>query len=80
MFSHKDQVEVDIIVENALDEIIAIEIKAGATINQKDLTGLKKLKEIAGKQFKIGILLYDGDHTTSFGDLLFAVPIAALWS
>ena len=82
-FSHyrdKDKVEIDIIIENSLDEIIAIEVKAASTINQKDLTGLKKLKEIAKNRFKIGILLYDGDHTTSFGENLYAVPIAALWS
>ena len=82
-FSHyrdKDKVEIDIIIENSLDEIIAIEVKAASTINQKDLTGLKKLKEIAKNRFKIGVLLYDGDHTTSFGENLYAVPIAALWS
>ena len=82
-FSHyrdKDKVEIDIIIENSLDEIIAIEVKAASTINQKDLTGLKKLKEIAKNRFKIGSLLYDGDHTTSFGENLYAVPIAALWS
>ena len=82
-FSHyrdKDQVEIDIIIENALDEIIAIEVKATATIHSKDLTGLKKLKELTKDRFKIGIILYDGDHTTSFGENLYAVPIAALWS
>jgi predicted AAA+ superfamily ATPase len=82
-FSHyrdKDQVEIDIIIENALDEIIAIEVKATATIHSKDLTGLKKLKELTKDRFKIGIILYDGDHTTSFGENLYAVPISALWS
>ncbi|MGC1181965.1 ATP-binding protein [Legionella sp.] len=82
-FSHfrdKDKVEVDLVIENSLDEIIGIEIKAASSINQKDFLGLKKLKEITNKQFKIGILLYDGDHTTAFGENLFAVPIAALWS
>jgi predicted AAA+ superfamily ATPase len=82
-FSHyrdKDQVEVDIVIENNLDELIGIEIKATPSISQKDFIGLKKLKEITNKKFKIGILLYDGDHTTSFGEGLFAVPIAALWS
>ncbi len=81
-FSHyrdKDQVEIDIIIENTFDEIIAIEVKAAATIYSKDLTGLKKLRELTKERFKIGIILYDGDHTTSFGENLYAVPIAALW-
>jgi len=35
---------------------------------------------VAGKQFKFRILLYDSDHTSSFGDNLFAVPLGALWA
>ena len=82
-FSHyrdKDQVEIDIIIENAFDEIIAIEVKSTATITLKDLTGLKKLRDLTKERFKIGIILYDGDHTTAFGENLYAVPISALWS
>ncbi|MGQ3888250.1 ATP-binding protein [Legionella sp. CNM-1927-20] len=79
-YRDKDKVEVDILIENSFDEIIGIEVKDTATIKQIDLTGLRKLKEIADKKFKMGVLLYDGDHTTSFGDNLFAVPVASLWS
>lgn len=82
-FSHyrdKDQVEVDILIENSFDEIIAIEIKAASTITKKDLLGIKKVKEVAKEKFKMGIILYDGDHTTSFGEKLFAVPLASLWA
>ena len=46
----------------------------------QDFTGLKRLRRIAGERFRMGVLLYDGDHTTSLGDGLFAVPIGALWS
>jgi len=79
-YRDKDQVEVDIIIENAEGDCFAIEIKAAATLNAADFTGLKRFQQIAGQRFKFGILLYDGDHTTAFGDKLFAVPIAALWS
>ncbi len=79
-YRDKDGYEVDIVIENSFDEVIGIEVKAAASVNPKDLHGLNKLKEIAGKKFKLGILLYDGDHTSSFGDKLFAVPIASLWS
>ena len=78
-FRDKSGYEVDLLIENSFDEIIGVEVKASASINQKDLKGLTKLKEVACNKFKLGILLYDGDHTTSFGDNLFAVPIAALW-
>ncbi len=57
-----------------------MEVKAAATLNAKDFNGLKRFQSIAGERFKLGILLYDGDHTTAFGDQLFAVPVGALWS
>ena len=79
-YRDKDKVEVDIIIENGIGDCFAVEVKAAATLNAKDFTGLKRFQNIAGNRFKFGILLYDGDHTTAFGDRLFAVPIGALWS
>lgn len=83
VFSHyrdKDKVEIDIIIENSEGEYIAIEVKATATLHSKDFTALKHFQNIAQKRFKMGIILYDGDHSTAFGDNLFAVPLGALWS
>lgn len=79
-YRDKDQVEVDLIIENAIGDCYAIEVKASATLSARDFNGLKRFKNIAGDRFKSGILLYDGDHTTAFGDQLFAVPLGALWS
>ncbi|HHJ20772.1 MAG TPA: ATP-binding protein [Gammaproteobacteria bacterium] len=79
-YRDKDKVEVDLIIENGIGNCFAVEVKAAATLNAKDFTGLKRFQYIAGERFKMGILLYDGDHTTAFGDQLFAVPIGALWS
>ncbi len=44
-----------------------------------DFRGLRKLREAAGKRFAIGVVLYDGEASVSFGDGLYAVPIRALW-
>ena len=33
----------------------------------------------AGKRFKAGVVLYDGEATVPFGDGLYAVPIRHLW-
>jgi hypothetical protein len=79
-YRDKDKVEVDIIIENGVGDCFAVEVKAAATLNAKDFAGLKRFKNITGERFKLGILLYDGDHTTAFGDKLFAVPIGALWA
>ncbi len=57
-----------------------MEVKAAATLNAKDFAGLKRFQKITGERFIMGILLYDGDHTTAFGDRLFAVPIGAQWA
>ncbi len=79
-YREKKKVEVDIIIENAMSDCFAIEVKASATLTPKDFAGLEHFKRIAGSRFKLGILLYDGDHSTVFGDKLFAVPIGALWA
>ncbi len=79
-YRDKDKVEVDMVVEDAAGDCYGVEVKAAASLRSGDLTGLRRLRRTAGNRFKLGVLLYDGDHTTSFGDRLFAVPIGALWS
>lgn len=79
-YRDKSKVEIDIIIENILGDCFAVEVKSAASLNAQDFSGLKHFQSVAGDRFKMGILLYDGDHTTAFGDHLYAVPIAALWS
>ena len=74
-----DKFEVDYIIENAAGELIGIEVKATASIKKRDLRGLKKLATLAGGQFKIGILLYDGTETMPLGDNIWAAPLSTLW-
>lgn len=74
-----DQFEVDIVVENAGGELIGVEVKAAASLKANDLRGLKRLAGIAGKQFKLGVILYDGSETLPLGDRLWAAPISSLW-
>lgn len=81
-FSHyrdKDQVEVDLIAESEDGGLAGIEIKASATIASSDFTGLKKLRSATGADFRLGVVLYDGDEILPFGDRLWAAPVAALW-
>ena len=37
-----DQFEVDLVIENAIGQLVAVEVKATATLKQSDLRGLKK--------------------------------------
>jgi hypothetical protein len=78
-YRDKDKVEVDFVLQKSDGQIMGIEVKAGATINASSFQGLKRLQEISGNDFLIGILLYDGDHTIAFDDKIYAVPISAIW-
>ena len=79
-YRDKDKVEVDVIIENASGDCFAVEVKAAATLNARDFSGLRRFRDVAGSRFRLGVLLYDGDRTTAFGEHLFAVPVGALWS
>jgi hypothetical protein len=70
-----DKYEVDVVIENAAGQLVGVEVKAAATVKQSDLRGLRKLTSLAGDQFKMGILLYDGDETMPFGDGIWAAPL-----
>ena len=74
-----DQVEVDVVIENAAGQVVGVEIKSSATVKESDLRGLRKLAGLAGADFKMGVLLYDGDETLPLGDNIWAAPLSTLW-
>jgi predicted AAA+ superfamily ATPase len=74
-----DQVEVDVVIENAANQVVGVEIKSSATVKESDLRGLRKLAGLAGADFKMGVLLYDGDETLPLGDNIWAAPLSTLW-
>ena len=75
----KDGIEVDAILENRQGGVIAVEVKASSTVRAEDFRGIRHLTERIGDQLVIGIVLYTGAETLSFGDRLRAVPVSALW-
>jgi len=74
-----DKFEVDVVIENSAGKLVGVEVKATATIKESDLRGLKKLAGIAGEQFKMGVLFYDGTETMPLGDRIWAAPLSTLW-
>lgn len=72
-----DKFEVDVVIENTAGQLV--EVKAAATVKEADLRGLKKLASLAGSQFKMGVLLYDGTETMPLGDGIWAAPLSSLW-
>ena len=59
-------------------ELIGIEVKAAASVQASDFKGLRRLREVAGKPFVTGIVIYGGQQALSFGDGFWAVPLNQL--
>ncbi len=72
--------EVDLLLEKRDGSLVGIEVKASATVGAGDFKGLRALQTLTGDRFLRGLVLYTGDRVVPFGERLFAVPLAALWS
>jgi predicted AAA+ superfamily ATPase len=73
-YRDRDQVEVDFVIERSDGTVVAVEVKASATIRDHDLRGLRRFAAGLGDTLKLGIILYDGSETVPLGDGLIAVP------
>lgn len=76
----RERREVDLILERRDGSIVAIEAKAGATLDTADRRALTELRDATGDRFRAGVLLYTGAKTPPLGDRLWAMPVSALWS
>ncbi len=79
-FRTQDGKEVDFIIEKPSGEIAAIEVKAAENLKPNDFKGLKILKAQVGKNFSVGVILYQGKDVVAFEENLYAVPLNALWN
>jgi uncharacterized protein len=79
-YRDREKREIDFIIENENDELLAIEVKAGTAIKHDDFKHLIWFKKTLSNNNKfIGIILYTGKHIMSFGEHLWAIPMSALW-
>ncbi len=78
-FRDRDGVEVDIVLERGGQQVVGIEVKSAATVTAADFRGLRKLEAAAGRHFRAGVVLYDGETTAPFGERFHAVPLRHLW-
>lgn len=78
-YRDRDDFEVDIVLERGGVAVAGVDVKAGASVTDADLRGLRKLRAAAGRQFASGVVLYDGASVVRFDENLFAVPLRALW-
>ncbi|WP_223881043.1 ATP-binding protein [Nesterenkonia ebinurensis] len=75
----KDNVEVDIVLENRRGQVVAIEVKSSSTVRGQDFSGIKHLHERIGDDLLAGVVLYTGTQTLPFGPNYRALPMSALW-
>ncbi len=78
----KDQTEVDLIAEAADGRIVAIEVKAGRTVDRRTVRTLANLRDRAdamGARFVRGVVLHLGDEALPAGDRVSLLPLAHLW-
>lgn len=79
-YRDRDQREVDSVIERRDGSVIAVEVKAAASVSGSDLRGLRYLRDKLGERFIGGAVLYTGPNTVPFGDRLAAVPLCGLWT
>jgi len=80
-YRDREKREIDFLVEREDGVLLGIEVKASHSVTIGDFAHQKwfKNKIIKGKKPFLGIVLYSGDQTLSFGENMLAVPTAALW-
>jgi predicted AAA+ superfamily ATPase len=71
--------EVDLVIESAAGDVVAIEAKCAASLGSVDLRSLRYLRDKLGSRFKAGIVVYAGAHTLPFGERIWAMPVSGLW-
>jgi uncharacterized protein len=78
-YRDKDLVEVDVVITRGR-KVWGVEVKAGATVTEKDGRGLRRLADAAGRQFQGGVLLHAGTSTLPTADpRVLAVSLSELW-
>lgn len=72
--------EVDLLLESRAGEIVAIEVKAAASVDRRDARAMEKLRDGRGARFKAGVVVCACEQTTPLGDRLWAMPLSGLWA
>lgn len=76
----RDRDEIDLLLESPSGEIVAIEVKAAATVGRQDYRPIEKLRDARGPSFLAGAVIYTGKQTLPLSNRIWAVPVSALWS
>jgi predicted AAA+ superfamily ATPase len=69
--------EVDMVLERGA-RVVAIEIKASASLGHADTLALRGMRDALGRRFRLGIVAHLGDSAVALDRSLAAVPLASL--
>jgi len=72
--------EVDLVIERDDGAIVAFEVKAGGRVQGRDLHPLRKLRDVVGKPFLAGVVLYLGQRSYTFEERLHVMPVDRIWT
>lgn len=71
--------EIDLILEGPGGALIAIEVKAAASVDRADARHLKWFRDEAPEQFACGVIFHTGRFVQRIDENILALPIATLW-
>ncbi len=72
--------EVDLLIERPDGRLIAVEVKAGATVRPADAKHLRWLQDLIGDRFELGLILYTGQQRIAVSNSILALPLSSLWT
>jgi predicted AAA+ superfamily ATPase len=72
--------EVDLVLEDRSGRVAAVEVKFSETLNPRDAKGLLYLREVLGKKFVRGAVLYLGSESVPLAENILALPVGYLFS
>lgn len=76
----QDRDEVDLVLETRAGHVAAVDVKASATIEERDYRAMAKLRDRRGNRFAAGVVIYTGRQTIPLSDRIWAVPVSGLWA
>jgi uncharacterized protein len=72
--------EVDLVVERADGQVVAIEVKAARSLQARAGNGIEQFRNAYPDKFHRGFVFHAGDHVEPLGDNVWAVPYSVLWT
>lgn len=78
-FRENDNREIDFVLEGAGGAVVGIEVKATTSPGSDTARHLRWLRDRLGERFAAGVVLHLGQHASSFGDNIHAIPVSSLW-